>query len=225
MELTIFHGSEYIIEKPEYGKGSVFNDYGHGFYCTEHIELAKEWACTSDAGGYANKYTIDYTGLCVLNLNSDEHNILNWLAVLLENRQFQIGTEIGIRARDYLLSNFLPEYKGADIITGYRADDSYFSFARSFVNNSFSLQQLDRAMHLGNWGEQIVIKSKRAFDRLKFVGYEIAPGDEYFSKRKKRDDEAREAYRHEANTKTDPAKDIFIMDIIRQGWRNEDVCI
>lgn len=223
--MTIFHGSEYIIEKPEYGKESKFNDYGQGFYCTEHIELAKEWACTSEAGGYANKYTIDCNGLFVLNLSGDEYNILNWLAVLLENRRFEIGTEIGIKARDYLLSNFLPDYKEADIIKGYRADDSYFSFARSFVTNSLSLRQLSRAMHLGDLGQQIVIKSKRAFDRLKYEGYEIANGDEYFGRRKRRDDAAREAYRLELSAGADTAGDVFVMDIIRQGWRNEDVRI
>ena len=43
--LTIYHGSSEIIKPPEYRKGTVYNDYGQGFYCTEHIELAKEWAC------------------------------------------------------------------------------------------------------------------------------------------------------------------------------------
>ena len=47
--LKIYHGSDHIISKPEFGKGKFWNDYGRGFYCTESIELAKEWAC-SEAG-------------------------------------------------------------------------------------------------------------------------------------------------------------------------------
>ena len=40
--MKIFHGSENRIEKPEYGKGKPYNDYGLGFYCTEDIEMAME---------------------------------------------------------------------------------------------------------------------------------------------------------------------------------------
>ncbi len=221
--MTIFHGSEYIIEKPEYGKGSKFNDYGQGFYCTEHIELAKEWACTSKHGGYANKYTIDSNGLQIIDLNCDSYNILNWLAILLENRQFDVDTQITQSARDYILTNYLPEYGNADIITGYRADDSYFLFACDFINNGLTLRQLSKAMHLGELGEQIVIRSQKAFERLRFAGYEIAQREEYYKKRKMRDDKAKTAYRTERGVKSDIAEDIYIMDIIRQGWRNGDV--
>lgn len=45
MKKRLYHGSQFIIQKPEYGKGARHNDYGKGFYCTEQIELAKEWAC------------------------------------------------------------------------------------------------------------------------------------------------------------------------------------
>ena len=36
----IYHGSESIIQKPQYGFGKKYNDYGLGFYCTEHIDMA-----------------------------------------------------------------------------------------------------------------------------------------------------------------------------------------
>ena len=57
-EIIIYHGSENIIEKPQYGLGKPYNDYGRGFYCTEYIELAKEWACSSESDGYANNFLI-----------------------------------------------------------------------------------------------------------------------------------------------------------------------
>ena len=40
MKKILYHGSQVIVEKPEYGKGARNNDYGKGFYCTEEIELA-----------------------------------------------------------------------------------------------------------------------------------------------------------------------------------------
>lgn len=65
-QLKIYHGSQQIIRKPEFGKGRAYNDYGQGIYCTESVELAKEWACPSVHDGYANCYE-----LCL-----DELNIL-----------------------------------------------------------------------------------------------------------------------------------------------------
>ena len=223
--MLIFHGSEYIIEKPEYGKGSRFTDYGQGFYCTAHIELAKEWACTNVHGGFANKYTIDYTGLSIFDLNDDNYNILNWLAILLENRWYDTDMEIAKSSKEYILKHFLPEYKNADIIKGYRADDSYYLFVSDFINNVISIDQLATAMHLGELGEQIVIKSPKAFERLEFAGYEIAQRDEYYRKRRQRDDKANAAYRAERESEADVAGSIYIMDIIRRGWRNGDVRI
>ena len=54
MKKILYHGSEFLIEKPEFGKGARHNDYGRGFYCTENIELAREWACAKQKNGYVN---------------------------------------------------------------------------------------------------------------------------------------------------------------------------
>ena len=71
--MTLYHGSENIIEAPEFGKGARNNDYGKGFYCTENIELAREWACAKNKSGYVNVYEFDLTGLKVLNLNDGQY--------------------------------------------------------------------------------------------------------------------------------------------------------
>ena len=142
MKIDIYHGSDHIIEQPQFGEGKPYNDYGRGFYCTEHAELAKEWACAADSDGYANHYQLDYSGLSVLNLNAPEYNILNWLAILLENRKFNVADGLPQRAKTYLQENFKVDYKKYDVIIGYRADDSYFSYAGDFVNGTLSLADL-----------------------------------------------------------------------------------
>ena len=43
-EMTLYHGSLDLIKKPVFGYGKTNNDYGLGFYCTQNLELAKEWA-------------------------------------------------------------------------------------------------------------------------------------------------------------------------------------
>ena len=116
-----------------------------GFYCTEHLELAKEWACTENTDGYVNKYEIDTADLSVINLSSSEYTILHWLALLMKYRKFRVSTPVMKRGADWLKEHFLIDLTSYDAVVGYRADDSYFSFARAFVNNEISLTQLSYA--------------------------------------------------------------------------------
>lgn len=219
-KIILYHGSPEIVERPEYGKGKPYNDYGKGFYCTEHLELAKEWACTENVDGYANRYEIDTVGLSILNLSSERYTILNWLALLMQHRRARLSTPIARRGKEYLIQNFLPEYQNYDIIVGYRADDSYFSFARSFVGNEISLKQLGYAMKLGKLGEQFVLKSPKAFEAIKFLDYTVADNTIYYAKRKARDDEARETYQKELEN--EDLEGIFMRDIIREEIKQDD---
>lgn len=217
--IDIYHGSVKVVEKPVLGEGNAYNDYGRGFYCTEYVDLAKEWACSSGSDGYANHYQLNLDELSVLNLNTPEYNILNWLAVLLENRKFNVAEGLPQRAKDYLLENFKVDYKKYDVVVGYRADDSYFSYAGDFVNGTLSLSDLSEAMHLGKLGEQVVLKSKKAFESLTFLEAIKAPCQEYFAKYKSRDEEARSKYR-EIASKPMAEKEIYVVDIIRNNWKN-----
>ena len=218
--MTLYHGSDHIIEKPAFGLGKTQNDYGLGFYCTEHVELAKEWACGELKDGFANEYEIDPKGLKVVNLNDDDYTIVDWLAVLVANRDVQVTTPIQIEAKKQLLARFLPDFSKADVIRGYRADDSYFSFARAFLGNEISLRQLSLAMRLGQLGEQVVLKSKKAFGRLRYSGNVLAEAKAYYPKRLARDTAARAAFKKEASN---PDLDgIFMRDILREHMERDD---
>ena len=219
-KIELYHGSPKIIEVPIFGKGKSYNDYGKGFYCTQHIELAKEWACTEGTDGYANRYEIETDGLKILNLSDEKYTILHWLALLMKNRKGRLSTPIMKRGKEYLLEYYLPDISGYDAIIGYRADDSYFSFAKSFVNNAISLKQLGNAMRLGKLGEQFVLKSEKAFDTIKFLDYKVADNTEYYFKRKTRDDEARAAYYKELEN--EDLDGIFMRDIIREDIKPDD---
>lgn len=220
--MIIYHGSKDIIERPEFGKGNRKNDYGLGFYCTENVELAKEWACSNnETNGYANQYEIDLSSYKVLDLREEKYSILNWMALLLKFRTFDVNTPISVQAKEYILENFYVDVEEYDVIIGYRADDSYFSFAKDFINNTISVEQLAEAMRLGELGIQIVLKSKKAFDTVKYISYELAECKEYYVKRVSRDKKARESYLsgYRQNLVTDGS---FVMDIIRKGLKNGD---
>lgn len=221
MKRILYHGSNVIVANPEYGKGARNNDYGKGFYCTEQIELAREWACAKQVNGYVNKYEMDMDNLQILNLNGSEYNILNWLALLADNRTYWQNGSVAEEAKKYIREHFLPDIAGYDVIIGYRADDSYFSFAQDFVAGAISLQKLSEAMRLGRLGEQIVLKSRQAFEQIQFLGSETVDAEIYYMKKKERERLARKEYRVSRRQKSD-INELFILDIMREGIENED---
>lgn len=221
MKLDIYHGSEKIIENPIYGYGKSYNDYDVGFYCTQDIHMAKEWGVGFDRDGYANCYEFDTTDISVVDLNSDEYCILHWLAVLLRNREFDVPSALAFEAREYILKHFLIDYESYDVITGYRADDSYFSFAQDFINGTISYRQLNNAMHLGKLGQQFVLKSEKAFEHIHFTGYETARCEEWYVKKMNRDKTARREYFDVEKNKRMKG-DIYIMQIMDEEMRGDD---
>lgn len=220
--VTLYHGSERIVDAPAFGEGRKHNDFGLGFYCTESEELAKEWAVSSVGSGFANKYTLDTEHLRILNLNSSEFNILNWIAVLLKHRVFSTKAPVSGLAKQYLLDNFYVNVNAYDVIIGYRADDSYFDYAEAFINNSLSVNQLAQSMKLGKLGEQIVIKSQYAFSLLKYQGFTVAEREKYHVLRTARNDEANRLYGTIAE-RFDAG--LYIRDIIVGEIKNDDVRI
>ena len=217
--MTVYHGSKQIVEVPTFGLGRKNNDFGLGFYCTESNDLAKEWAVSSLSDGFSNRYTLDTEYLNILNLNSPDYSVLNWMAVLVQHRLFSIKAPIARRAKQYLIDKFGINVNAFDLIVGYRADDSYFDFAEAFLNNTITVEQLSRAMRLGKLGEQVVLKSQFAFSKIKYEGFEAAHKEQFYDLRKSRDDEARQTYLDILEKEHDG---IYILDILRGGISNDD---
>jgi len=220
--ITLLHGTDHVIKKPEYRLGKETNDYGKGFYCTLLPEMAKEWACKQNTDGLINEYTFDDTGLSVLNLLDGRHTVLNWIALLLKHRTFTVNSEIAQDARDYITDNFSTDTSSNDVIIGYRADDSYFSYAQSFIHNALPLRSLAKALQLGKLGEQTALVSERAFERIRFVRAEPVEKEIYYPKFLARDTQAREEYRLEIKKSKTYKDDIFVMDILRGDVKSDD---
>ena len=211
--LIIYHGSISVIEKPVFGAGKRYNDYGLGFYCTEDPELAKEWAVDEARDGYANKYVLDLTDLKILDL-SRTATVLNWITVLVQNRVFNLKNDITKQGKAFLIENYSLPVEEYDVIRGYRADDSYFAYAESFLSNTISVQRLSEALRLGNLGEQVVLKSRKAFEKIRFLGYEIADSAAYYPMRQIRNMNARKEFLTNRRGTISP-DDLYLTDIMR----------
>ncbi|MBS6196517.1 MAG: DUF3990 domain-containing protein [Clostridiales bacterium] len=223
--IELLHGTDHIIEQPSYLMGKTNNDYGRGFYCTRESAMAREWACKQNTDGFVNKYSFEQDSLNILNLLDGKHHILNWIALLLKNRTFRFSNEIALDARDYIIENFAVDLAEYDVVIGYRADDSYFSFAESFVQNGLPLRSLNEALRLGRLGEQTVLISERAFSRLTFKGAEAVDKMIYYPKFITRDSDARQKYKKEIRNSRSYKDDIFVVDILREEMKNDDARI
>lgn len=207
-KITIYHGSEKILRVPEYGKGVINNDYGQGFYCTKNKDLAGEWAVLwTERDGYINEYSFDYTNLKVLYLN--QMPIENWVAVLLNNRKI-VNIRIFKTRIDLFLQKYLVDISDYDVIEGWRADDAFFSYITDFVSNTLSLENIKLALKFGDLGNQVCLKSKKAFHAIEFTTNYSASASKFLKSAKDRDKDAKQKY----NEMTRRAVGTLIEDIV-----------
>ena len=80
---------------------------------------------------------------------------------------------------------------------------------------------MGNALRLGKLGQQFVLKSKKAFDSIKFIGYEVAMSKEWFDKKDLRDKTARREYFNVERNKRQRG-DIYIAQIIDEEMKADD---
>ena len=194
---TIYHGSEVVVEKPiyHYEGSNEHNDYGLGFYCTQNLDMAKEWANRTTRNGFANKYYFDDRGLKILDLtDKTKYSVLNWIAILVHNREISDNDRIDFADELKYLERFYINVEEYDVVIGYRADDAYFRFPMMFVKNVLRFTKLEEIYMLGNLGKQYVLISEKAFGRIKFVEA-IRAEEIFFERYHRRKDGADNSYR------------------------------
>lgn len=174
--LTLYHGSDHKVPKPLFGFGKPDNDYGSGFYTTMDKEKAAEWAASNGTNeAYINQYEIDVTGCNVVHL--DDYGVLTWIAEIIKNRgaRGESAAELG----KYIVDAYAIDLSTADIVVGYRADDSYLDIVDAFLQNQLDIDEVERLFRKGELGSQYFIKSEKAFQLLQYKGYEIINAKNY----------------------------------------------
>lgn len=167
--VILYHGSDHIVRHPEYGKGKVKNDYGQGFYTTMVRERAEEWALLmTDKTPICNMYSLNTEGLNIIDL--DEYGPLAWIAEVLKHRGLGDESENYDESPTDFCDKYCIDLDKADIIIGYRADDSYFRIINSFANNQLTVDEVVDLFYKAKLGRQIFLKSKEFIEgkRLNF---------------------------------------------------------
>jgi hypothetical protein len=177
-ELILYHGTTEAELSPKADGGRDYNDYGKGFYTTESLTAAKEWASQGDSGSaFVYKYAFETAGLKMLTL--DENAVLEWVSVLMAHRMSKRIRGAAKERTEQLIAHFGIDVKYFDIIKGYRANDSYFQFTTDFVTDTITDDTLSKSIKLGNLGYQICIRSEAAIKSLKLLEIIKIAGAEY----------------------------------------------
>lgn len=172
MVTRVFHGSDHEIRKPLYMGGKADNDYGNGFYTTEYEDRARSWAALNGnpEKSIVNVYDLHMDSLSVLDLN--DHGILAWIAEVVANRG--INQEAAGIVGSRLVALYRLDVEQYDVIKGYRADDSYTQVIEAFLMNQVNIFEVERLFYKGDLGNQIFLKSEKAFEKIKWVdAYEV----------------------------------------------------
>ena len=209
-KLAIYHGSPEIIEKPQFGKGKTYNDYGRGFYCTEHIELAKEWAVCrpNNTNGWVHKYELDTDGLRILDFQ--QRDVLAWLAELMKHREAADSKRYRMLAEKFI-EKYGIDTGDYDVIRGWRANASYFYIAKEFVRDNIDIDILEELLSLGGLGLQYCIKSKAAYANLREKSDEllVVPYAEFKDRYNQRDVSARNNMRELVDSDANKVTKVF----------------
>lgn len=191
-KIILYHGSPNKVVNPTYGLGDEKHDYGKGFYLTEDLELAKEWAvCRPDLeNGWLHKYELEVDGLTIIDFKN--HSVLAWLAELMKHRDASDTKRYRVLSKKFI-KKYGIDTSEADIIKGYRADASCFFIAKEFVRDNVDIEILEKLLSLGGLGIQYCIKSEKAYSCLKEIHESLTHVDysEFNNKYNRRDAEAR----------------------------------
>jgi hypothetical protein len=221
-KIVLYHGSPRVVACPSLALARPHNDYGRAFYTTRDWDLAAEWACQRGLDGFVNSYELWEDDLAVLDLLDGTHSTLEWVALLLAHRHFDLRLPTASLAREELVERFCPDLSDMDVVVGYRADDSYFSYVRSFVENAMPLSVLEQALVLGDLGEQVALVSGKAFAHLTFLDYEQAHADEHYMRFLMRDERARADFLSLLERQKPQLSDLYLIDILREEMTADD---
>lgn len=209
-KVILFHGTSNKVVVPTFGCGEDKHDYGRGFYLTENIELAKEWAVCkpNEINGWVHKYELDMAGLKIFDFQ--EENILSWLAELMKHRDAADSRRYRMLAKKFI-EKYGIDTTEYDVIKGWRANASYFYIAKEFVRDNIDIEILEELLSLGGLGIQYCIRSEQAYSQLHELESELleVPYSEFNEKYNLRDVTARKKMKDLVDSDVNKVTNVF----------------
>ena len=160
INLKLYHGSTFIVEKPSLEILNYRTDFGKGFYTTTDIEQAKRWT-------KIKKERIEE--------ERNEKNLKRYINIYeyTENKQLKIlnfleatGEWLDFVYKNRKTKKLLHDY---DIVKGPVADDNLFATLRLYERNYTSKEDTIRALKTYKLVNQISFHTPKAIDTIKYI--------------------------------------------------------
>ena len=162
--MTIFHGSDTIVDIPQILKPKRPLDFGGGFYATTSEAQAQSWAKrvafrNNTSLRCVNRYEFDIEAakaeLTVIHFNAADEK---WLDFICNNRS---GKDTG----DY------------DIVIGPVADDNVYRVVVEYENGDVDKETALKRLKTETLCDQILFHTANALDYLKYIDTEVLPNE------------------------------------------------
>lgn len=147
MKITLYHGTDIIIESPIHNKGRIDVDFGIGFYTTPDKSMAMKWA-SRKKNSIVNIYELETEGLLLKHFSVDQE----WLDFVVSNRNME-DNQI---------------YNNYDILIGATADDKLFSTIEQYEAGFLPAETAIKVLNCMNYSEQYVFKNEKSLSHLTF---------------------------------------------------------
>lgn len=156
--MIVYHGSTFLVKKPEARLSASFLDFGAGFYTTTSYEQAERWARikmrrAQSQIGYVSSYEFDFEAAnrcCDIFRfqKADE----DWLTFVVGNRR---GEEL---------------YRAEDMHIGPVADDNVYQSVRLFETGVLDAEETVKRLKTETLQDQWTFRSEKVLNFLVFTG-------------------------------------------------------
>lgn len=155
----LYHGTGATFENPDLDNSREDVDFGVGFYTTQNKEMAKKWA-SSKRKSTINTYSFNRIGaLKIYTFKLDEE----WLDFVTNNR-------LGIDSQK--------KYDKYDILIGPTAENKVFDTVNEYIKGTYTKKEAIQYINVAGFDQQIVFKTEKAIQSLKFIKRELLEPDE-----------------------------------------------
>ena len=144
--MTIFHGSNVVVEKPQIIVSGYYKDFGFGFYCTNIERQAKKWALTKKGDSFVSVYNY---------LPTEDLKVLSFPVMTDEWLDFVVACRRGIK-HDY------------DIVEGPMADDQIWDYVEDFMEGTITREAFWVLAKFKYPTHQIVFCTQKSLDSITF---------------------------------------------------------
>ena len=144
--ITIYHGSNVVVEKPQIITSGFYKDFGYGFYCTNLEKQAKKWALAKRGGSYVSIFNYQ---------PSDDLKVLSFPVMTDEWLDFVVDCRRGIK-HDY------------DIVEEPMADDQIWDYVEDFMEGNITREAFWVLAKFKYPTHQIVFRTEKSLDSITF---------------------------------------------------------